>query len=147
MGNDKEVSQAQQEKIRRYKQLVDKLSPKSDMVTGLWRAFWVGGAICLLGQGLMEFFSRVLLWGATSAATATSICLIFLSALLTGVGVYDKIGKYAGAGSIVPITGFSTRSSRRRWNLEGKAWSWAWARSCSRSRGRCWCMASAPPSS
>ena len=87
MGNDKEVSQAQQEKIRRYKQLVDKLSPKSDMVTGLWRAFWVGGAICLLGQGLMEFFSRVLLWGATSAATATSICLIFLSALLTGLGV------------------------------------------------------------
>ena len=107
MGNDKEVSQAQQEKIRRYKQLVDKPSPKSDMVTGLWRAFWVGGAICLLGQELMEFFSRVLLWGATSAATATSICLIFLSALLTGLGVYDKIGKYAGAGSIVPITGFS----------------------------------------
>lgn len=107
MGSEKQVSQAQQDKIQRYKQLVDRLSPKSDMVTGLWRAFWVGGAICLLGQALTEFFSRVLLWGATSAATATSICLIFLSALLTGLGVYDKIGKYAGAGSIVPITGFS----------------------------------------
>lgn len=107
MGNEKKVSRAQQEKIERYKQLVDRLSPKSDMVTGLWRAFWVGGAICLLGQAITEFFSRVMLWGASSAATATSICLIFLSALLTGLGVYDKIGKYAGAGSIVPITGFS----------------------------------------
>ena len=104
---EKQQSGAQQEKIRRYAQLVERLSPKSDMAIGLWRAFWVGVVICLIGQGITEFFSRVLLWGAQSAATATSICLVFLSALLTGLGVYDKIGKYAGAGSIVPITGFA----------------------------------------
>lgn len=104
---EKQQSGAQQEKIRRYAQLVERLSPKSDMAIGLWRTFWVGGVICLIGQGITEFFSRVLLWGAQSAATATSICLVFLSALLTGLGVYDKIGKYAGAGSIVPITGFA----------------------------------------
>ena len=100
---EKNQSGAQQEKIRRYAQLVERLSPKSDMAVGLWRAFWVGGVICLIA----EFFTRVLLWGAQSAATATSICLVFLAALLTGLGIYDEIGKYAGAGSIVPITGFS----------------------------------------
>lgn len=83
------------------------MSPKSDIVTGIWRAFYVGGIICLIGQLLIDFFGNVLRWGMQSSATATSICLIFLSALLTGLGVYDKIGKYAGAGSIVPITGFA----------------------------------------
>ena len=105
--DEKQQSAAQQERIRRYAQLVERLSPKSDMAVGLWRAFWVGGVICLIGQGITEFFTRVLLWGTQSAATASSICLVFLSALLTGLGVYDKIGKYAGAGSIVPITGFA----------------------------------------
>lgn len=90
-----------------YAGLVQKLSPKSDMVKGVWRAFIVGGLICILGQAMNDFFSYGLKWGAQSAATATSICLVFLSALLTGLGVYDKIGKYAGAGSIVPITGFA----------------------------------------
>lgn len=90
-----------------YAGLVRKLSPKSDMVKGVWRAFIVGGLICVLGQAVNDFFSYGLKWGAQSAATATSICLVFLSALLTGLGVYDKIGKYAGAGSIVPITGFA----------------------------------------
>lgn len=90
-----------------YAGLVQKLSPKSDMVKGVWRAFIVGGLICVLGQAVNDFFSYGLKWGAQSAATATSICLVFLSALLTGLGVYDKIGKYAGAGSIVPITGFA----------------------------------------
>lgn len=100
-------SARQQERIRRYAQLVERLSPKSDMAQGLLRSFWVGGTICVLGQVILDFFSYKLRWGMTSAATATSVCLVFLSALLTGLGVYDKIGKYAGAGSIVPITGFA----------------------------------------
>lgn len=91
----------------RYAKLVQKLSPKSDMAQGILRSFWVGGVICMLGQAITDFFAYVLRWGAQSAATATSITLVFLSALLTGLGVYDKIGKYAGAGSIVPITGFA----------------------------------------
>lgn len=94
-------------KVQAYAELVERLMPKSDMAQGLWRAFLIGGLICVIGQGIMDIFAYGLKWGADSSATATSICLIFLSALLTGIGVYDKIGKYAGAGSIVPITGFA----------------------------------------
>ena len=69
-------------------------------------AFVVGGAICVVGQALVNLYEH---WGASAATAATwcSITLVFLGALLTGLGVYDKIGKYAGAGSIVPITGFA----------------------------------------
>jgi len=73
----------------------------------LYRSFWVGGVICMVGQGIMDIFARGLQWGVQSSSAATSICLVFISALLTGLGVYDRIGKYAGAGSIVPITGFA----------------------------------------
>lgn len=92
---------------KKYAQLVERLAPKSEMGMGLLRAFWVGGVICMIGQAILDVYTHVLLLGAKSAATATSITLVFLSALLTGIGVYDKIGKYAGAGSIVPITGFA----------------------------------------
>ena len=93
--------------MRQYAKLVERLSPRSDILQGLLRAFWVGGVICMIGQAIMDFFAYGLEWGVQSASTATSITLVFLSALLTGLGVYDKIGKYAGAGSIVPITGFA----------------------------------------
>ena len=96
-----------QKRLERYAQLVERLSPKSDFAQGLFRAFWVGGVICMIGQGINDFFCLGLKWGAQACATGTSICLVFLSALLTGIGVYDRIGKYAGAGSIVPITGFA----------------------------------------
>lgn len=92
---------------KRYAQLVQKLAPKSEMGQGILRSFWVGGVICIIGQAITDFFAYVLRWGQQSASTATSVCLIFAAALLTGLGVYDRIGKYAGAGSIVPITGFS----------------------------------------
>lgn len=94
-------------RLERYAQLVERLSPKSDFAQGLFRAFWVGGVICMIGQGINDIFCLGLKWGAQACATGTSICLVFLSALLTGIGVYDRIGKYAGAGSIVPITGFA----------------------------------------
>jgi len=97
----------QQEESRRYAQLVARLSPRSETGKGLFRAFWVGGLICMIGQGITDIFVYGFKWGAQAASTATSIILIFLAALLTGIGVYDRIGKYAGAGSIVPISGFS----------------------------------------
>lgn len=93
--------------IRQYAQLVERLAPRSEIGQGLFRAFWVGGLICMIGQAIMDFYAYGLEWGVQSASTATSITLVFLSALLTGIGVYDRIGKYAGAGSIVPITGFA----------------------------------------
>lgn len=91
----------------RYAQLVESFAPRSEMGVGLFRAFWVGGTICAIGQVIMDLYTNWLQLGMQAASTATSITLVFLSALLTGIGVYDRIGKYAGAGSIVPITGFA----------------------------------------
>ena len=91
----------------RYAQLVEHFAPRSEMGVGLFRAFWVGGTICAIGQVIMDLYTNWLQLGMQAASTATSITLVFLSALLTGIGVYDRIGKYAGAGSIVPITGFA----------------------------------------
>ena len=96
-----------QKEMKRYAQLVNQLAPKSKIGKGLIRAYWVGGVICMIGQGITDIFTYGLRWGAQASATAASITLIFLASLLTGMGVYDQIGKYAGAGSIVPITGFA----------------------------------------
>ncbi|MBR5224050.1 MAG: SpoVA/SpoVAEb family sporulation membrane protein [Clostridia bacterium] len=103
------MSQSKREALekQRYKELVNRLSPKSEMLCGLFRAFWVGGVICVIGQTINDVYSKFFGLGYVSASNATSITLVFLSALLTGIGVYDRIGKYAGAGSIVPITGFA----------------------------------------
>ena len=100
-------SPQRQQQLDRYKQLVERMSPKSDMATGLLRAFWVGGAICCLGQALQEAAKAWLHMNNTAAGTFCSTVLVFLTALLTGVGVFDRIGQYAGAGAFVPITGFA----------------------------------------
>ena len=90
-----------------YLNLVARLSPKSKLAQGLLRAFWVGGLICALGQGLSDAAGSWLKLTATESSAFASICLVFLTALLTGLGVFDKLGQYAGAGSFVPITGFA----------------------------------------
>ena len=89
-----------------YGKYVDSLAPKSKCLRNCLNAFWVGGLICVLGQLLMIGF-RALDLSKDLSATATSICLVFLSALLTGLAVYDDIAKRAGAGTLVPITGFA----------------------------------------
>ena len=94
---------AQQE----YDRLVKQFSPRSEVFGALIKAFVVGGLICCLGQGLNDIGEHLLLLDKASESTLTSTALIFLSALLTGLGVYDKLGQFAGAGSIVPITGFA----------------------------------------
>ena len=88
-----------------YNKYVQKLAPRSKTAANCLKAFVVGGAICALGQVLLNFFSKRMT--ADGAAMATSITLIFLSALLTGLSVYDDIAKHAGAGTLVPITGFA----------------------------------------
>ena len=100
-------SPKRQRQLDRYKQLVDRMSPKSDKEKGLLRAFWVGGAICCLGQALQEAAKAWLHMNNTAAGTFCSTVLVFLTALLTGIGVFDRIGQYAGAGAFVPITGFA----------------------------------------
>ena len=100
-------NEKRKKEIQRYAQLVKRLSPKSEIGKGLFRAFWVGGVICMIGQGITDVFSYGFKWGAQASATAASITLIFLSALLTGLSLYDNIAKHAGAGTLVPITGFA----------------------------------------
>ena len=77
------------------------------MGQGLFRAYWVGGVICMLGQILLEIGRGPLDMTNAAAGTFASTCIVFLTALLTGLGVFDKIGQYAGAGAFVPISGFA----------------------------------------
>ena len=90
-----------------YGKLVEDISPKSPIGKDCLCAFVVGGIICTIGQFLRVIFEEALGLSGDELAGTVSIALIFLGTLLTGLGVYDRIGKHAGAGSIVPITGFA----------------------------------------
>lgn len=89
-----------------YQQLTKSITPKPTVLKNVILAFLVGGLICSFGQLIINF---LVLSGMErlEASTATTAFLILLGALLTGLGVYDRIGKYAGAGSIIPVTGFA----------------------------------------
>ena len=89
-----------------YQQYIDSISPKSKCGRNAFRAFWTGGVICMVGQLVLNLWSGQGL-DEQSAASATCITMIFLGALLTGLGVYDKLAAYGGAGTLVPITGFA----------------------------------------
>lgn len=89
-----------------YQQYIDSISPKSPCGRNMFRAFWTGGVICMVGQFVLNFWSGRGLDEQT-AASATCITMIFLGVLLTGLGIYDKMANYAGAGTLVPITGFA----------------------------------------
>lgn len=91
---------------KQYQQRVQELSPKSPMGMDCLNAFLIGGAICLIGQIFMNLYSSLDL-SKEAAGTATSITLVSLSALLTGLSLYDNLAKYGGAGTLVPITGFA----------------------------------------
>lgn len=92
---------------KEYGQYVSRLSPKSPVWKDCLWAFFVGGFICASGQGFLEFYKGTAGLDQEMAGTATCVSLIFLSALLTGLSVYDDIAKHAGAGTLVPITGFA----------------------------------------
>ncbi len=89
-----------------YSQMVARIKPKPPLVRNVTGAFFFGGAICTLGQALWNFYISVGL-AKDDASAAAAATLIFVAAILTGLGVYDSIAKYAGAGTIVPITGFA----------------------------------------
>ena len=91
---------------KEYDKLVQSLAPKSPMWKDCINAFWIGGLICTLGQLIMNGY-LALNMEKMDASCATSMTLVALSALLTGLSVYDDIAKHAGAGTLVPITGFS----------------------------------------
>jgi stage V sporulation protein AC len=91
---------------QKYNKYVKTMTPKHNGFANICKAFVVGGIICVIGQAFMELFKG---WGADKELSAafTSLSLVFLSVLLTGLNIYPKIAKFAGAGTIVPITGFA----------------------------------------
>jgi stage V sporulation protein AC len=94
-------------KNQNYLNYIHLTSPRTKEKRTLIRAFWVGGFICCIGQGLRYLYEYAFNLSGDELSSYVSMTLIFLSAFLTGLGVYDRIGQYAGGGSIVPITGFA----------------------------------------
>ena len=89
-----------------YGELAKRVSPPSSMARTIPLAFVIGGTICVLGEALLNMYAA-LGFDRDSAGALTSMSLIFLSALLTGLKLYDRIAQFAGAGTLVPITGFA----------------------------------------
>lgn len=104
-----------------YDKLSKKASPNSPFLKNLFFAFVIGGFICALGQGFLLFYQRM---GADQDAASSwaSISLVFLSILLTGLDLYDSIAKVAGAGTLVPITGFANSMSAAAVEFKSEGW-------------------------
>ncbi len=119
--NEKEHDMSNLSKYKnQYQTMVTEYSPKNKVISNSLRAFWVGGSICILGQMIMDV---VMNYGMAKddAATMSSVLLILLSTILTGMNIYDSIGKYGGAGALIPITGFANSmvSSAMEFKTEG----------------------------
>ena len=95
---------------KQYAQLVNELSPRSHVLRDCINAFWIGGLICVLGQLITNSYMNLGM-EKQMASTASSMTLVCLSALLTGLSLYDDIARVAGAGTLVPITGFANAIS------------------------------------
>ena len=91
---------------KQYQDYVDKKTPNSPIVKDVILAFIVGGLICVIGQHILNGY-QAMGFDEEGAAMGTSTTLVFLGAFFTGLGLYDRLAKFAGAGSIVPITGFA----------------------------------------
>lgn len=92
---------------QQYQMWVEQVSPQTNIWIGCIKAFLIGGLICVLGQCIRTFIMSIGDVSVDQAAAWTSITLIFLGAFVTGLGWYDNLGHFAGAGSIIPITGFA----------------------------------------
>lgn len=90
-----------------YKRFADAHAPKSPLLKNCLNAFWTGGLICTLGQILKTVYTELCHINAEDTAILASVTLVFLAALLSGLGWFDRIAKVAGAGTLVPITGFA----------------------------------------
>lgn len=106
---------------KEYKKMGDSAVPPTNEARNLCCAFLIGGAICAIGQLLTNLYKAAGL-GTLQAGTLCSISLIFLSALLTGLGVYDNIAKFGGGGTLVPITGFANAVVSPAMEFKSEGW-------------------------
>lgn len=105
---------------KEYKEYAEKRAKKSPLFKDCIKAFVFGGTICALGEGLKAVYSTFL--PQKDAGTLVSVTLIFISALLTGLGIFDEIAKHAGAGTLVPITGFANAVSSCAVDAKGEGY-------------------------
>ncbi len=106
---------------KEYKAYVDKMTPNSPMTKDLICAFLIGGTICTIGQGFFNFYTYLGI-EKDIVSILTSSTMVFLGALLTGLGIYDNIAKHAGAGTIVPITGFANAITSPALEFKSEGW-------------------------
>ena len=104
-----------------YQQLAERLAPSSNTPLNCAKAFAIGGGICVLGQALKNLYLALGL-GEKPAALLCSVSLILLSALLTGLGLYDDLAKHGGAGTLVPITGFANAVAAPAIEFKTEGW-------------------------
>ena len=105
--NKEQTLRIQKEIDKEYQKQISLVTPKAPVLKNVLRAFLVGGTICLLGQLVINFMMLTYDADFKSASTLASITIVVITAILTGIGVYDEIGRYGGAGSMVPISGFA----------------------------------------
>ena len=106
---------------RQYDRLVKEISPNSPILKNCIKAFLIGGGICALGQLIINGYSALGL-DTEQSSTAASVTLVLLSVLLTGLSLYDNIAKHAGAGTLVPITGFANAVSSAAIEFKTEGW-------------------------
>ena len=90
-----------------YARYVEARAPRSPLLKNCLHAFLVGGGICLFAEGIIQLFTRLLAMSREEAGTWAAVILVLLAVTLTAIGVFDKIAKFAGGGTLVPITGFA----------------------------------------
>lgn len=119
------INQTQEEKTKEeekaYSEMVKKASPNTNMISTCLKAFFVGGLICAFGQLTLDLFIEFGIDKETAALYNTML-LVFLGTFLSGLGVYQKLGKFAGAGSIVPITGFANSMASPAIEFKKEGW-------------------------
>ena len=93
--------------IKEYNDLAERQKPQVPKYKNAFNAFLYGGVIGIVGQGILEFYMKIFDYSQKDAVPLMSITLVLISCLLTGLGIYDRFAKYAGAGTFIPITGFA----------------------------------------
>lgn len=111
-----------EEKKQNYEQYVKEMTPTHNLWVQMAKAFLVGGLICLLGQGILNFCTGVIHMDKETAASWCSLSLILLSVLLTGFNLYPCIAKWGGAGALVPITGFANSVAAPAIEFKKEGW-------------------------
>ena len=105
-----------------YKKYAEARAPRSPILKNCVRAFLVGGLICTIGQGLRNVYTKLCGMDTDDAGTVTAVTLVLIAVILTGLGVFDRIAKFAGAGTLVPITGFANAVASPAIDAKSEGW-------------------------